>query len=139
VKGGFLLEQKQTIAIVVIIVVIAGAVAGYMIMFPAIPPGGTILMGTTDSVEASIDMAQSYDYFGWEIITALSSGLVEIEPGSAGGADDIMPALAESWLATEGGTQWDFNLREGSLAPVYKNLMARNGTWVMLTSSTMLK
>jgi flagellar basal body-associated protein FliL len=48
VKGGFLLEQKQTIAIVVIIVVIAGAVAGYMIMFPAIPPGGTILMGTTE-------------------------------------------------------------------------------------------
>jgi len=107
------LEQKQTIAIVVIIVVIAGAVAGYMIMFPPIPPGGTILMGTTDSVEASIDMAQSYDYFGWEIITALSSGLVEIEPGSAGGADDILPALAESWLATDGGKQWDFNLREG--------------------------
>ncbi len=107
------MEQKQTIAIVVIIVVIAGAVAGYMIMFPPIPPGGTILMGTTDSVEASIDMAQSYDYFGWEIITALSSGLVEIEPGSAGGADDILPALAESWLATDGGKQWDFNLREG--------------------------
>lgn len=107
------MEQKQTIAIVVIIVVIAGAVAGYMIMFPPIPPGGTIIMGTTDSVEASIDMAQSYDYFGWEIITALSSGLVEIEPGSAGGADDIMPALAESWLPSDGGKQWDFTLREG--------------------------
>ena len=107
------MEQKQTIAIVVIVVVIVGAVAGYMILFPAVPPGGTILMGTTDSVEASIDMAQSYDYFGWEIITALSSGLVEIEPGSAGGADDIQPALAESWLATEGGTIWDFTLREG--------------------------
>ncbi len=107
------MEQKQTIAIVVIIVVIAGAVAGYMIMFPAIPPGGTIIMGTTDTVEASIDMAQSYDYFGWEIITALSSGLVEIKPGSAAGATDIDPALAESWVMSEGGTQWDFNLREG--------------------------
>jgi len=113
VKGGFLLEQKQTIAIVVIIVVIAGAVAGYMIMFPPIPPGGIIIMGTTDTVEASIDMAQSYDYFGWEIITALSSGLVEIKPGSAAGATDIDPALAESWVMSEGGTQWDFNLREG--------------------------
>jgi len=108
------LEQKQTIAIVVIVVVIVGAVAGYMLLFPPTPPEETIiLMGTTDSVEASIDMAQSYDYFGWEIITALSSGLVEIEPGSSGGADDIQAALAESWLATEGGTIWDFTLREG--------------------------
>ena len=108
------MEQKQTIAIVVIVVVIVGAVAGYMLLFPPTPPEeSVILMGTTDSVEASIDMAQSYDYFGWEIITALSSGLVEIEPGSAGGADDIQPALAESWLATEGGTIWDFTLREG--------------------------
>jgi peptide/nickel transport system substrate-binding protein len=58
-------------------------------------------------------MAQSYDYFGWEIITALSSGLVEIIPGSEGGADDIQAALAESWSVNPAGTNWTFNLREG--------------------------
>ncbi|MHA2191325.1 MAG: ABC transporter substrate-binding protein, partial [Candidatus Thorarchaeota archaeon] len=72
-----------------------------------------IIFGTTDSVEASIDPAQSYDYFGWEIITSLGAGLVEIIPGTAAGADDIRGALASSWTVDASKTQWDFTLREG--------------------------
>ncbi|MHA2191112.1 MAG: ABC transporter substrate-binding protein, partial [Candidatus Thorarchaeota archaeon] len=64
-------------------------------------------------VEASIDPAQSYDYFGWEIITSLGAGLVEIIPGTAAGADDIRGALASSWTVDASKTQWDFTLREG--------------------------
>ncbi|MFQ5831591.1 MAG: ABC transporter substrate-binding protein [Candidatus Thorarchaeota archaeon] len=112
------MERNQTIAIVVIIVIIAGAAVGYyMFMIP--PEGGPVeqvlIMGTTDSVESSLDIAQSYDYFGWEIIGSLSSGLVEIQPGSEAGADDINPALALSWVPSSGGTVWDFTLREGVL------------------------
>jgi len=62
-------------------------------------------------------MAQSYDYFGWEMIQALSSGLVDIDPGSEAGAEDIIPALATSWLASDGGKIWDFTLRENVTFP----------------------
>ena len=106
------MQKNQTIALVVIIVIAIGAVGAYMYFVPPVYDQ-TIIMGTTDSVEATLDMAQSYDYFGWEIITALSSGLVEIEPGSQAGANDIMPALASSWTRTVDGKTWDFVLRQG--------------------------
>jgi peptide/nickel transport system substrate-binding protein len=109
------LERNQIIAIVVIIVIVGGA-AGYILFFAPTPPAESlIIMGTTDSVESSLDMAQSYDYFGWEMIASLSSGLVEIEPGSEAGADDINPALATEWEASGGGTIWDFTLRQDVL------------------------
>lgn len=73
----------------------------------------TIVIGTTDSVEYCLDMAQDYSFFGWNMISCLSSGLVEIQPGSIAGSENILPALAESWNVSESGSIWDFNLREG--------------------------
>ncbi|MFX1265691.1 MAG: ABC transporter substrate-binding protein [Promethearchaeota archaeon] len=111
------MERNQTIAIVVIIVIVAGAAVGYY-LFVAPPAGPTeevILMGTTDSVEYTLDIAQSWDYFGWEIIGSVSSGLVDITPGSEGANEDIFGALAASWTASAGATIWDFTLREGVL------------------------
>jgi peptide/nickel transport system substrate-binding protein len=106
--------KNQTIAIVLIIILAVGAVGAWYYLNPPAPAEKVvILMGTTDSVESSLDMAQAYDYFGWEIITALSSGLVEIEPGSQAGADDIVPALALSWDISTDGKTWDFTLRQG--------------------------
>jgi len=70
-------------------------------------------MGTTDSVEITIDPALSYDYFGWELIGALGSALVDIRPGSQAAASDIIPALATSWNASVDGLIYDFNLRTG--------------------------
>ncbi|MFX1579060.1 MAG: ABC transporter substrate-binding protein [Promethearchaeota archaeon] len=110
------MERNQVIAIVLIIVVVGG-VGAYMVFFPPGPGVPTILIGTTDSVESSLDMAQAYDYFGWEMIISLSSGLVQIEPGSQAGADDIQPALATSWTTSGGGTIWDFTLRQNVLFP----------------------
>lgn len=81
-------------------------------MFPPGPGVPTIVVGTTDSVESSLDMAQSYDYFGWEMIISVASGLVDIDPGSEAGAEDIIPALATSWVSSGGGKIWDFTLRE---------------------------
>jgi peptide/nickel transport system substrate-binding protein len=110
------LERNQLIAIVVIIIIVGGA-AGYLVFFAPQPQANLIIVGTTDSVESSLDMAQSYDYFGWEMIISLSSGLVAIEPGSEAGADDITPALALSWTTSPNGLQWDFTLRQGVLFP----------------------
>ncbi|MGY5865669.1 MAG: ABC transporter substrate-binding protein [Candidatus Thorarchaeota archaeon] len=110
------MERNQLIAIVVIIIIVGGA-AGYLVFFAPPPQADLIIVGTTDSVESSIDMAQSYDYFGWEMIMSLSSGLVDIEPGSEAGADDITAALATSWTSSAGGTIWDFTLRENVLFP----------------------
>ncbi|MGY5858292.1 MAG: ABC transporter substrate-binding protein, partial [Candidatus Thorarchaeota archaeon] len=110
------MEKNQLIAIVVIVIIV-GAAAGYFIFLAPPPQADLIIVGTTDSVESSIDMAQSYDYFGWEMIISLSSGLVEIEPGSEAGADDIQPALALSWTTSTNGLQWDFTLRQGVLFP----------------------
>ena len=109
-----LLERNQLIAIVVIIVIIGGVAAGYLLL-SGTPPAeeSVIIFGTTDTVEASIDPAQSYDYFGWEIITSLGAGLVDIIPGTAASADDITGALALSWTVSTDKKQWDFTLREG--------------------------
>jgi peptide/nickel transport system substrate-binding protein len=117
-KGGgiYQLERNQLIAIVVIIIIVGGA-AGYLVFFAPPPQADLIIVGTTDSVESSLDMAQSYDYFGWEMIISLSSGLVEIAPGSEAGTDDIEPALALSWVSSSGGTVWDFTLRQNVLFP----------------------
>lgn len=107
------MERNQLIAIIVIIVIIGGVGAAFLIMNPPTPTADIIIFGTTDSVEASLDPAQSYDYFGWEIITALGQGLVEIVPGSSAGADDIQGALASSWTVSADKKQWDFTLRQG--------------------------
>ena len=86
------MERNQIIAIVVIIVIVASVGVAWVIMNPGTPPASdTIIYGTTDTVEASIDPAQSYDYFGWEIITSLGQGLVDIIPGSQAGPSDIQP------------------------------------------------
>ena len=108
---------------IVIVVIIVAAVAGYYLLQP---PGGKeeekppveeeeslMIMGTTDSVESCLDPARAYDFFGWEIIQSLGSGLVEYRPGSTGAAEDIVPALATSWSVSEDGKVWTFNLRQG--------------------------
>ena len=107
------MERNQLIAIVVIIVIIGGVGATYLFLNPPVMTPDVIIFGTTDSVEASLDPAQSYDYFGWEIITALGQGLVEIVPGSSAGADDIRGALASSWTVSTDKKTWDFTLRQG--------------------------
>ncbi len=107
------LQKNQTIALGIVILIIAVAVVGYYVFVPQYPTRTTLVMGTTDTIEANLDPARAYDYFAWEIITATSSGLVEIMPGSEAGEDDIVPALAESWTRSADGKIWDFDLRQG--------------------------
>ncbi|UCH05809.1 MAG: hypothetical protein JSW05_06495 [Candidatus Thorarchaeota archaeon] len=114
-----MVRSHEIVGATVVLLLIIGTVNGQLAEAPSKFPNiltqadTTITMGTTDSVEASIDPAQSYDYFGWMMISALSSTLVEITPGSDAGSNDIQGALAESWAMSGGGTIWDFNLRQG--------------------------
>lgn len=72
----------------------------------------TLIVGTTDSVEKTLDPAQAYDYFGWCILQQIGGTLVSVEPGSPTGAD-FLPDLAVNWSSNEDLDIWDFNLREG--------------------------
>jgi len=98
-------------AVVLIIIVIVAAL--YALGLPpfARAPFPGIIMGTTDSVEATIDPAQAYDYFGWEIITNTGATLVETETGTG----NILPCLATDWDVSDDGLTWNFTLREGVL------------------------
>ena len=104
--------KMAIIGIVIVILVVAGIV-GYFLTMPTGPAlKDTLVMGTTDSVESCLDPARAYDYFGWEIIQSLSSGLVDYRPGATGSVDDIVPALATSWSVSADGLVWTFNLRQ---------------------------
>jgi ABC-type transport system substrate-binding protein len=79
------------------------------------PPQGkdTLVVGTTDSIETSLDPAEVWDLFGSYMIYNLGAPLVYIKPGSGAGPDDYIPALATDWSASSDGRTWTFNLRQG--------------------------
>lgn len=79
------------------------------------PPSGkdTLVVGTTDSVETSLDPAEAYDYFGDNTIYNLGAPLVYIKPGSGAGPNDYMPALATDWSVSANGLTYTINLRQG--------------------------
>ena len=71
----------------------------------------TLIVGTTDSVENTLDPAQAYDYFGWCMLQQISGTLVSVKPNSTSGSDYV-PDLAESWNASSDLATWDFTLRQ---------------------------
>lgn len=108
------LTRTQLIGIVVVLIIVVGAAGYYYATLPTAPKfRDTLIMGTTDSVEVNLDPAEAYDYFGWEIIGSTGAGLVDIQPGSAAGPNDIIPSLATSWQVSADGLTWTFKLREG--------------------------
>lgn len=115
-----------------ILIVISG-LGGYFVGVSTVPPGGektitltetvtaspykdTVIMGTTDSVQSSIDPSDAYDFFGWTVIQNTGSPLIDITPGSPAGPKDLAPALAESWSVSSDGLTWTFNLRKGVMS-----------------------
>ncbi len=106
------MKRNQILAIAIVVIIIVGAGGVYLFLRPP-PIANLIVMGTTDSIETVLDPARAYDYFGWSMIGATSSGLVDIDPGSEGAPDDIIPALASSWTVSGGGSIIDFTLKQG--------------------------
>jgi peptide/nickel transport system substrate-binding protein len=111
-KDAKAVSRMLIVGILIVVIVIAGA-AGYFLTRPKPAVKDTLIMGTTDSVETTLDPANAYDYFGEEIISSLSSPLVTYKPGATGVASDIVPALATSWSVSSDGLHWTFNLRQG--------------------------
>jgi peptide/nickel transport system substrate-binding protein len=103
-------------AILIIIIVLA---AGYYYLStkPSVAPTAklkdTIIIGTTDSVESTLDPADAYDYFGENVIYNTGAGLVNYAPGTT----NIIPDLATSWSVSPDGMTWTFNLRQGVTFP----------------------
>ena len=103
-------SRMLIVGIIIIVLIIAGFIAGYYYMSTQqVATKDTLIIGTTDSVETCLDPARAYDFFGWEIIQSLGSPLVEYLEGT----DQIVPALATSWSVSNDGLQWTFNLRQG--------------------------
>jgi len=104
---------KMAIAAIIIVIIIIAAAAGYYLTMPTGPKlKETLIMGTTDSVESCLDPARAYDFFGWQIIQSLSSGLVEYKAGATGAPDDIVPSLATDWTVSTNGMEYTFNLKQ---------------------------
>jgi ABC-type transport system substrate-binding protein len=79
------------------------------------PPAGkdTLIVGTTDSIETSLDPAELWDFFGAIMTYNLGAPLVYIKPGSAAGPNDFIPALATNWSISPDGLTYTFDLRKG--------------------------
>lgn len=106
------MKRSYAIAIALVVIIVVGGIGVYVFLRPP-PIANLVVMGTTDSIETVLDPARAYDYFGWSIIGALGSGLVDIEPGSTAAPDDIIPSLAASWTSSGAGTIYDFTLKQG--------------------------
>ncbi len=74
----------------------------------------TVIMGTTDAVQTTIDPADAYDYFGINMINNLGAPLIDFAPGTTDTSPTgLQPALATKWSASSDGLTYTFILRSG--------------------------
>ncbi|MCE4614567.1 MAG: ABC transporter substrate-binding protein [Desulfurococcales archaeon] len=66
----------------------------------------TLVIGVTDKV-TDLDPSNAYDFYTWEVLYNVMSGLVKYKPGTS----QIIPDLATNWTVSQGGKVWTFNLR----------------------------
>ena len=121
------ISRSASIGIVLIIIVVA-AVAVYYGGFGAGPSStsttttqttstgnkDTVILGTMDAVQTTIDPADAYDYFGINMINNLGAPLVDFAPGTTDtSASALQPALATRWSVSPDGLTYTFILRSG--------------------------
>jgi peptide/nickel transport system substrate-binding protein len=102
---------------VIIVIIVAVSVIGYYAYTNTSSSGkykDTIVLGTTDSVQTTIDPADAYDYFGDNMINNLGAPLVDFAPGTTDTSPSaLQPALATSWAISSDGLNYTFILRSG--------------------------
>ncbi len=72
----------------------------------------TLVIGVTDKV-TDLDPANAYDFYTWEVLSNIMSGLVKYKPGTS----QIVPDLATNWTVSDNGKVWTFKLRHDAKFP----------------------
>ena len=110
--------DRESVSTFLLLLVIILCILGFASNIQTVKPEAvaSIIVGTTDSVEESLDPAQAYDYFGWCILQQIAGTLVSVKPGTTTGTDYV-PELAEIWNVSDDLTIWDFTLRQGVSFP----------------------
>jgi len=102
------LKTPYILAVAVLAVIIAGAVA-YLLMpkAPTIKAKDVLVIGTTDSIQTTLDPAEAYDYLGVNIIQNMGEGLFAYEPGTA----RLINKLAVSYTISADRRVWEIKIR----------------------------
>lgn len=108
------------VIIVIVVILIAAALTYFYIATTPTQPTvqvtykDTIVIGTTDSVQTTIDPVDAYDYFGDNMINNLGAPLVDFPPGTTDTSPSaLQPALATKWTVSQDGLTYTFTLRSG--------------------------
>jgi peptide/nickel transport system substrate-binding protein len=141
-NSGYSRAISTSVIVVILIVLIVAGVVAYYYAFPAPSPTttttsssssstssssttstttsssvgykNTLILGTTDKVQTTIDPADAYDYFGINMIDNLGAGLIDFAPGTTNTSPaNLQPALATKWSASSDGLTYTFILRSG--------------------------
>ena len=118
------ISKSASIGLVLIIIVIAAVAVYYGGVGGSSPSSttttqssahkDTVILGTTDAVQTTIDPADAYDYFGINMINNLGAPLVDFAPGTTDtSASALQPALATKWSVSPDGLTYTFILRSG--------------------------
>jgi peptide/nickel transport system substrate-binding protein len=100
------ISRAAVIGLAILIIAAAG-LAGYFLTIPTVKVKDSLLVGTTDSVQTTLDPAEAYDYFGVNMIQNIGEGLFTYEPGTG----KLVNQLATGYTISDGGKTWTVNLR----------------------------
>lgn len=126
------ISRTLVIAIAVIaVVLVAGGVLAYLLTAPGMQQPApkrikdTLVIGTTDSVQTTLDPAEAYDYLGVNIIQNLGEGLFAYEPGTA----NIVNRLAVSYTVSQDRKTWEIKIRTDAKFQDGSPLTAQDVVW----------
>jgi peptide/nickel transport system substrate-binding protein len=126
------ISRTATLAILVVAVllVVGGITAYYMTAAGPQAPTvkrikETLIIGTTDSVQTTLDPAEAYDYLGVNIIQNMGEGLFAYEPSTT----RIVNRLAESYTISSDRKVWEIKIRTDAKFQDGSPLTAQDVVW----------
>jgi len=126
------ISKSATLAILVVaVLLVVGGIAAYY-MTAAGPQAPTVkriketlIIGTTDSVQTTLDPAEAYDYLGVNIIQNMGEGLFAYEPSTT----RIVNRLAESYTISSDRKVWEIKIRTDAKFQDGSPLTAQDVVW----------
>ena len=102
-------------AVSIVVALIVGLIIGALflgaVLGPAVAPRAPaaaekLVIGVTDKV-SDLDPSNAYDFFTWEVLSNVMSGLLRYAPGTT----DLEYGIATSYTVSEDGLEYTFKLR----------------------------